>query len=483
VSDADAPAGGAGVAERLVRVSALASVARVSIGAEQVLWNVVEEHLDELTFLLESWTSSQDSPLYTFEELAQSVEDRWIAHADALAVGGDAVADALLWPALVPDAEDVTRVAAATIGLLVAPGTAALDRILTLLAPLPPGPARDGIVAGLGAAPRLDIGARVLTVAERHDDPTRVPFMEVVATMGGVFGANAVSWIERAAGSADPIARRVAATTCSFCPRATALRVSEALVNDRDPAVRLAAFDTALVHGSPGAYALALEIANGRIVAEPELASACMVWSAVGGDPAVIAALGARAQHEDARAAAIWALGFTGRLEAVDRLLPWLVDEASGPLAAEAIAGITGLGRGQDEFWRAKDPAPPVDDDLAAPLPAEDLDVEPSASPADDLPVPAAEVFARAWAEARQHFDPRQRHHEGIALTHATSYRDALERTSARRRHPIAHEIALRTRGEVRVSTRATSVRQRAELDVLAGAGTLDGNRPFSRIS
>ena len=65
-----------------------------------ILWDVVEEHLDEAAFLWTQWERGLQSPLYKLHELRDRVEERMLAHLDGLVVGGEAVAQRLLYPAL-----------------------------------------------------------------------------------------------------------------------------------------------------------------------------------------------------------------------------------------------------------------------------------------------------------------------------------------------------------------------------------------------
>ena len=96
-----------------------------------ILWDVVEEHLDEAEFLVEQWSAGARSARYNLPTLQKTIEQRLGAHLDALAVNGEAVAERLLWPALAADAENPpARITAAVLALLVEPGVGARDRLL-----------------------------------------------------------------------------------------------------------------------------------------------------------------------------------------------------------------------------------------------------------------------------------------------------------------------------------------------------------------
>ncbi len=445
-----------------------------------VRWDVVEEHLGEAEFLFEQWELDNASGLQTFDGLARGLEARLLAHVDALAVGGPVVAEQLLLPVLVPDAEEPTLVAAATSASIVGTEAANLDRVLARLVELPPGAAQDGIVRALEAAPRLDVSARVLNRIERADDPVKAALLPIIAARGGMPGPNVAAWVQRGAQATEPGVRETAVRIAIMAPRAAALHISEHLVDDADPAVQCAAITTALVHGSAGAYARAFDVA--RRGAAGVATRACMQAIALVGEAPAIDVLAARLADETTRADAIWALGFTGRIDAVERLMPWLADDDVGALAAEAIVGITGLGRDDARLWQdfpAEEPA----DDLEAPLPAEDLDADLAPAPDDGLPLPIAEAFPSAWAELRPRYDPRVRVHEGRPLADASDYLHVLAHTTMRRRAALALELAIRTRGTIRIPTRGMSAQQRPHMSMLGSAGAIDGNRPFARIS
>src|SRR5262245_25350873 len=62
---------------------------------DSILWNVVEEHLDELEFCVDSFERQLDDVSLTFQQLSK-VEARLEAHLDGLVVAGDPVVERLL---------------------------------------------------------------------------------------------------------------------------------------------------------------------------------------------------------------------------------------------------------------------------------------------------------------------------------------------------------------------------------------------------
>ncbi len=451
---------------------------------ETVRWDIVDEHLDDAEYLLEPMLDAFDSATTTFTRLSRGLESRFLAHVDGLAVGGDAVAEQRLWPLLEPDAGTPERTAAACLALLVAPHPAALDRVISILRALEPGPTREGIVLALRLAPRHDVSARLLSACESGDDIARSALLPVVAARGGIVGAVATAWLKRAVRSLEPTDRLTALGVAQWCPRAVALALAEPALGDPDPAVQRLAMQVALVHGSPHAHAFALEVAAARRPADVDTVRACMTAVALGGEVTTVELLAARLVDAATRPSAIWALGFTGRLDAVPHLLPLLGDETLAGLAAEAIVGITGVRRDDTRYWVPTEAQPPVtDEDITGPVPA-----DPDGAvlmPAEDLalPLPVAAWFEYAWAEAKPHVDARVRYGEGLALVSTGSYAEVLESTTMRRRHVVALELAVRTRGEFRIPTRGLSGQQRGHLAALTPSRSIDGARPYARIS
>ncbi len=449
----------------------------------RVRWDIVEEHLDEAEFLFEQWTSALESSTRGLDRIAMGAERRLIAHVDALAVGEAEVADGLLWPALAPEAESAARVTAATLALLVAPGPTAIDRVLELAVTLPPGACHDGIVAALSIAARADVSGRVASLAERTDDAGRWRLVPVFANRGGIPGPNLTATLLQAHAQAEPALREAAARAAMHLARPSSLHVVERMVGDADPCVHAAALRSAIAHGSSGAYARAFDLVRARLPCEPPVLRAAMECLAAGGEAGPIGALVDRLGDAALRPDAIWALGLCGRADMVDRLIPWLGDDACAALAGEAIGGITGLGHEQPQLFRERPPEPPPPDGLDEPLPAEDLDAAPVAPGNDELPLPDPQAFAKAWASARTRFDPRVRVQLGRPLASLSDWLAVLAASTMRRRAPIAFEIAMRTRGVRVAPVRTLSVWQRAQLQAWPGSEPVDGNRPFARIS
>src|SRR5262245_27865605 len=71
-----------------------------SAADERVLWDVVEEHLDEVEFGFHLLDAMSNHPRLTLADLKRYPEARLLAHLDALIVGGEAIVERVLAPAV-----------------------------------------------------------------------------------------------------------------------------------------------------------------------------------------------------------------------------------------------------------------------------------------------------------------------------------------------------------------------------------------------
>jgi uncharacterized protein (TIGR02270 family) len=160
------------------------------------------------------------------------------------------------------------------------------------------------------------------------------------------------------------------------------------------------------------------------------------------------------------RRAALFALGFTGRIAAADAVLPWLADEADGAVAGEAFCAITGLVLSGTLAKRPKawDPEAPEEEGEET-------------GPEADLPRPEAAEVERWWAGARKELKPAQRLLGGAPWS-GDALLAALERGPCRRREALSLDLAVRTRGEAQVPWDGAGGAQRARLEAARGSVT-----------
>ena len=184
---------------------------------------------------------------------------------------------------------------------------------------------------------------------------------------------------------------------------------------------------------------------------------------------AICAALGSRAHHdrlaervtlENERAAALFALAFSGDARQVPLLIAHLRDEnvLHAKLALQAIAAIIGLDLRDDAFavpdaapeqTRAADQGVDASDDAEAhaalpPLEEDDLDANLIPQPEDALPTPDADAIEQFWKQARRQFDSSRRYLAGEVFS-AQVLLQQLEQGPLRWRHVLALSLGVRT--------------------------------------
>ena len=74
-----------------------------------ILWDILEEHLNEAAFLWGQWERSLRSPRYVLREVMDGPEERLLAHVEGLCEGGLPVVERLLLPALQEEEDDLSR--------------------------------------------------------------------------------------------------------------------------------------------------------------------------------------------------------------------------------------------------------------------------------------------------------------------------------------------------------------------------------------
>lgn len=401
--------------------------------AAPIAWDIVEEHLDEASFLGSQWERGLDSHDVDLLQLAAGAERRFAAHIDALLVGGPAVAERVLLPALAEEHRPTCF--AAALALLAVQGT------------------REAVFAAWRAAqgPRQATLTRALAVSPAGVSPE----------------------LRAAATDRGPAVRAAAIEVLGF-HRALAPELAASLSGEREPAVRAALVIAAGRCGEPRLAQIVREellaptapraaeaLKAAAILGLPEFPAAChdaLARPDVCGDAALLLlALTPGPAHEamllaaSERAPAIFALGFTGSLAAADRCLALAQAGRHVTLAFEAFNRITGavlptLPRPEE------DPLPPLADDLAAPL---------ADRPEDALPLPDVAAWTAWWAAQRGRLPaknlPGQLGDRSAVLT-------ALLRQPMRARHAVALRLAILTRGREQLETRASARRQLAEL-------------------
>ncbi len=423
---------------------------------------LLEGHLGEAAFLWTLWEGALVSPAYTLAELAEGPEERLLAHLDALVLGGSHSRQKLLLPGLSGDDADV--VTASALGLLSSGEEKAEAAVLDALEHAEPA-ARSWLRRSLelGASPRVLKSLSRLLASPEAD--VQAAALEVVAFRGEEPGPLLGELLSH------PSPQLVAAALKAA--RMTQGPVSEQSVLNALAAphaeVRTEALLTALTLGLGPAWSLCRKLATG-----PTPDGTALLLVGLGGNDSDLERLLAVAKAPGNRAEAIWALGFSGRVEAAECCLQLLEDAALGRLAAESFCAITGL-RLTGPYERA-----PLEPALREEEDASEGVVGPR--PEDTLPLAAPGPVHSWWREHRGHFERGVRYLLGRPLSGAW-LAEALEHVPMRRRHVLAQELALRSRGRFLLQSRGFSATQRAGVrEGLEALGRLGLSWPFQEL-
>ncbi|MFL5353217.1 TIGR02270 family protein [Archangium sp.] len=422
------------------------------------LMDIYEEHLDEASFLWVQWNRALVAPNYNLEDVS-SLEERLLAHLDGLVLGGEPVATQLLLPAL--DSEDPPRISAALWALLAEPGLMELPKFVERVRAT----ALEGPLAAFRRALELnarpEVGEALLPLLKSQEPLLQAWALEVLASRGQFPRGAEVELL------GHPDARVVVAVLreTPLLPRDVASRELPRLLADARPGVR----EAAILGGMRSGVLAAWEACRKAVDARTQVERTSLVLLALGGDERdlmrLLACTGVEAMREDS----LWALGFSGRVEAAEACLEFMGPGPVAALAGEAFSAITGLTL-EDAYVVAaeeEESLPPLEEDLAR-------DLEPQ--PEDALPAPAREAVAAWWKDARKDFVRGTRYLRGRAFS-LDGLLEELARGSMRRRHVLALELALRSQGSCQFQTQAFTPRQYA---ALAQARDMRGRLPAS---
>ncbi|HLT36985.1 MAG TPA: hypothetical protein VK034_11890, partial [Enhygromyxa sp.] len=87
------------------------------LAADEILWDIEEQHLDEAEFLFEIREAACEAPTHSLDDLATGPDQRLLAHLDGLRLAGPLVAERLLLPTIEDPEQWYVRIAAATLAL------------------------------------------------------------------------------------------------------------------------------------------------------------------------------------------------------------------------------------------------------------------------------------------------------------------------------------------------------------------------------
>jgi uncharacterized protein (TIGR02270 family) len=241
-------------------------------------------------------------------------------------------------------------------------------------------------------------------------------------------------------------------------------------LDSAEPALRDAALLAGLMAGQRESWAACQSAAESR---EPgdELP---LLLLGMNGDERNVKRLLGLLSDEALRPHALWALGFSGRVAAADACMTLMWNKPVAALAGEAFSAITGL-RIAEEHEAPRE----EENEALPPLEEENLDADLTPKPEDSLPRPRPESVAAWWQQERQRLDAKQRYLAGQPFT-PQALLDALVSAPMRRRHALALELALRSRGATQVPTRTFVAHQLAALKAARATPTSSFSRPFA---
>jgi len=429
-------------------------------------WDVLELHLDEAAFLWQQWERTLDSPLHLFPDLARGTEWRLRASLSALTAAGRRAADRLLRPAMAGKDLDQVRVAAA---VLLAPGEG--QDVEAVLKAYGHGKQahRPAIARALELAGSSEVSLQMLPLLDVAVPFTLVPAIRLLAFRRAIPEPT----LARLLNASDPSVAAAALAAARYAPGIASAPMLEHALRST-PAEQEAALVTGLVSGYRSIWGICSDLAG----SPGQAGRMARVLLAMGGDDSDLAELIAMLFDPTLTADTLWALGFSGRVAAADACLPWMEvdDGALARLAGEAFAAITGLSL-SGPFLRETDPK---DEEDGLGHRSDPIDIGLTLAPEAQLPLPENVAVASWWEEKRPNFDPTRRYLSGRAFD-SSCLIDTLLKGPARRRHMLALELAIRSRGAVQVETRAFASAQLRQLALADGQRSSSSfSRPFA---
>ncbi|RKH15025.1 TIGR02270 family protein [Corallococcus praedator] len=425
-------------------------------------WDIHETHLEEAAFRWSQWEKALDAPDFTLEEVAE-LEEAVAAHVDGLVLGGEPVATRLLVPALTEDPE---RIVAAALALLGAEAEYGPALVLAALPSAEP-PALAALQRALELSPASSIPTSLPSLLGEDTVPERLAL--VLDTLG-VHGLATAPLCTPFLTHPEP---EVAAAALRAVSRAR-LPLEPALLqralDSRAPVLRDAAILAGLMGGHRAAWTTCQAVANSHLPG----GRLPLLLLAMGGEERDMKRLLELLSDEKLRPDVLWALGFSGRVAAADACVELLRHPPVSALAGEAFSAITGLIIAE-QYAVARE----EEDTALPPLEEEDLDADLTSKPEDALPLPRPQAISEWWGEARQRMDVKHRYLSGQPFT-PQALLEALTTAPMRRRHALALDLALRSRGAVQVPTRAFVPQQLAAWKAARAAPGASWSRPFA---
>ena len=411
-------------------------------GATEPFRDVVDESLDEATFLWRRWESELTSLTRNLDEVWSWTEGRLHGALDGVRVAGAGAIDIATEGLL---SNDIDRIAASA-GVL-APSTepSAIDAIKAALA-VAEGDKLRAVVRGLellGSDHALRAAASVLASRE----PAQAGALCRLKAFRRVAPRHEMMTAFK---SSIPEAQVDAVRAAMYAQSPHAEELISAALCSGDASVRAAAVEIGVCRGSDDAWETATRLAH-------------QLDADAGPYLKLIAMLGTAEEHEIVYAAlripelqlhAIWALGHIGTVRAAESCLAGMQYEKLARASGEAYCWITGADLVRDRL--AIEEVPPE-------VPAfeeDDLDADLVPPPEALWPLPDPEAVRRHWLARCSGFAADVRHIHGRPAT-AETLLAMIESGPMLRRPDLVLELRAKTRGRYDVEPRAFSRRQR----------------------
>jgi uncharacterized protein (TIGR02270 family) len=411
--------------------------------SEAILWDVYEEHLDEAAFGWEQWENALGAANLTLAELGNGPEQRLAAHLDALIVGGRAVAEQLLIPA-VAEAEESAQRSAAAWALLHAEHADASKVVLDALRNETDETNLLAIGRALSLSHRDDLSPRLQSLFAKGGPAQRAVALDYWSsrTSSSVEDAGRVA---AALTAKEPVLQRAALRALRLTPQPALLPQIEAAFASSDVGVWESAVEAALAAGSSAVWD---QVRRAR----PPNRRLALSWLALGGADGDLAFVLQALADGESRADAAFALGYSGHALAAEHCLALTADESVAAIAADSFSLITGLTiDGEFERPPPPDPEESLDDDAPPP----------EVRPEDELPLPDPRRISAWWQVERARFESGTRYLRGVPATGA-ALQSMLIDCAMWRRRVFALELAAREPSFLDV--RSWSSRQRLVL-------------------
>lgn len=418
----------------------------------EFLRDILEEHLEEADFLYTQRRNALMDDDYDLGELA-ALEERMLAHVDGLVIaGGEAWA---LLAGLLSGGDEGEAFTAALVAL--ASGDA--DRrgeLLTAFAKAS-GETLNGLRAAFCLSGLGDLDEPLRDLVAEAEAPTAAAVLEILAfhrrglspeELGGVLGSEDTGIRTAGLRAAAALGWR------DFQDRAKDFLTAD------DPELVVEAVRTGYIFNDDSGLVLCRSsLAGGR-----DLAAELQIWLGLAGFAQDVPLLAAGLDSPELGRGAVIALGWLGRVEAVDALLARLQRGECLELERQigaAVTRVTGVDLAGAGLTRVQEEPPPE-------ATGSDDPADPVQDPDEALPWPDSERLATWWRDHRPEFRAGERYRIGRILDRGVLL-DVLARGGLSERHFAACELARMTTGEALFETRALAWSQSRRLARLAG--------------